>query len=78
MSWFILDPTGSPTVSSDYTLVTGPNPPTGCNGTDQICAVQATPNSSGQEPVLSAALKDEMINALHNRTASTNVKLRNS
>jgi hypothetical protein len=73
MAWFQLEPAGSPTDPQDYTLE--PNP-TGCIGTDQICAVQATDNAG--HPVLSAALKDEMINALHNRTASTNVKLRTS
>jgi|GEM_PF-597105 len=76
MAWFSLQPSGNPIQPSDYTLLT--NPPTGCSGTNQICAVQATPNSSGQQPVLSAALKDEMIEALHNRTASTNVELKNA
>ncbi|AIM37554.1 hypothetical protein KO02_13300 [Sphingobacterium sp. ML3W] len=71
MAWFEL--TGSnPTQSSDYTLNNTPS----CGGQDQICAVQATPDTSGQKPILSAALKDEMILALHNRTASTNVQLR--
>ena len=74
MSWFSLDSNGNPINPNDYQLES--TPPTGCNGSDQICAVQATPNSSGQQPVLSAALKDEMITALHDRTPSTNVKLR--
>ncbi|MCW2258691.1 MULTISPECIES: hypothetical protein [Sphingobacterium] len=73
MSWFSLDSNGSPIDPNDYQLES--TPPIGCDGTDQICAVQATPGP-GNIPVLSAALKDEMITALHNRTASTNVKLR--
>lgn len=74
MPWFQLDPAGIPTDPLDYTLE--PNP-TGCDGTNQICAVQANNNGS-DKPVLSAALKDEMINSLHNRTASPNVQLKNS
>lgn len=76
MAWFSLQPSGNPIQPSDYTLV-GTNPPTGCDGIDQICAVQAT-TGAGNTPVLSAALKDEMINALHNRTASTNVQLKDA
>ncbi|MCS3556945.1 MULTISPECIES: hypothetical protein [unclassified Sphingobacterium] len=75
MAWFSLQPSGNPIQPSDYTLLT--NPPTGCSGTNQICAVQAT-TGPGNTPVLSAALKDEMIEALHNRTASTNVELKNA
>lgn len=74
MAWFQLDPAGSPTDPQDYTLE--PNP-TGCIGTDQICAVQTTADSNNN-PQLTATLKDEMINALHSRTASTNVKLKTS
>lgn len=74
MPWFQLDSGGSPTEPSDYTSA-GTTPPSGCNGTDQICAVQTT-TGPGNTPILSAALKDEMINALHTRSASTNVKLR--
>lgn len=74
MAWFSF--TGSnPTQPSNYSLV-GPTPPSGCSGTDQICAVQA--NNNGGQPDLNAALKDEMILALHNRTASTNVQLKSS
>ncbi|NJI73196.1 hypothetical protein HCX49_08260 [Sphingobacterium kitahiroshimense] len=72
MAWFSL--TGSnPTQPSNYQLV-GSTPPPGCSGTNQICAIQATDNAG--QPVLSAALKDEMILALHNRNASTNVQLK--
>lgn len=73
MAWFEL--TGSsPIVPNDYTLRTSPP---SCGGQDQICSVQATPDGSGQKPQLTAALKDEMITALHFGTESTNVKLRN-
>ncbi|MEN5055155.1 hypothetical protein [Sphingobacterium kitahiroshimense] len=72
MSWFSLDSNGNPINPNDYQLES--TPPTGCNGSDQICAVQATDNAG--KPVLSPALKDEMITALHDRTPSTNVKLR--
>jgi len=75
MSWFSLNPSGTPTQPSDYTLVSGT--PSGCSGSNQICAVQANNNGSNQ-PVLTAALKDEMINALHSRTPSTNVQLKNA
>lgn len=72
MAWFEL--TGSsPIAPNDYTLRTSPP---SCGGQDQICSVQASNNGS-DKPVLSAALKDEMITALHFGTESTNVKLRN-
>lgn len=70
MAWFSL--TGpNPTIPSDYTAAT----PTGCTGTNKICAVQANPDGSGY-PELTDALKDEMILALHNRSASANVQLK--
>ena len=73
MAWFSLDDGGTPTQPSDYSLVSSPS----CDGSDQICAVQANDNGSGQ-PILSNALKDEMINALHNRASSTNVQLKDA
>ncbi|NJI71963.1 hypothetical protein HCX49_01970 [Sphingobacterium kitahiroshimense] len=70
MAWFIL--TGSnPTDSQDYDAAT----PSGCTGTNKICAVQANPDSNNK-PELTDALKDEMILALHNRSASANVQLK--
>lgn len=72
MAYFEL--TGAnPIDPSDYTLRTSLP---GCGGVDQICAVQAT-NNGNDEPILTAALKDEMITALHTGDESTNVKLRN-
>ncbi|MDH5826300.1 hypothetical protein [Sphingobacterium faecium] len=73
MAWFSLNQDGNPTDSQDYTLLT--STPSGCSGNDQICAVQATADSNSF-PQLTTALKDEMINALHNRTASPNVELK--
>lgn len=71
MAWFQL--TGSnPTNPSDYS----PNPTPSCVGQNQICAVQADDN--GGQPDLTPELKDEMIQALHNRTPSANVQLRNA
>ncbi|MBE8719954.1 hypothetical protein [Sphingobacterium pedocola] len=69
MAWFQF--TGSnPTEPADYTL----NPSPSCGGTDQICAVQA--DNAGGQPVLTEALKNEMIIALNNRNPSTNVQLK--
>ncbi|AIM38115.1 hypothetical protein KO02_16585 [Sphingobacterium sp. ML3W] len=76
MPWFKLDSYGTPTDAQDYSLV-GTIPPSGCDGTDQICAVQATADSNNF-PQLTTALKDQMINALHTRTASTNVQLKDA
>lgn len=70
MTWFRL--TGpNPTLPSDYTEAA----PSGCTGTNKICAVQAN-SDSNNEPELTDALKDEMILALHNRSASANVQLK--
>ncbi|MBE8722695.1 hypothetical protein [Sphingobacterium pedocola] len=74
MAWFSLNPGGDPTQPNDYTLQS--SEPT-CSGQNQICAVQANPDGSNN-PQLTAALKDEMIDALHNRTATDNVSLRNA
>ncbi|RKF36822.1 hypothetical protein BCY89_03875 [Sphingobacterium siyangense] len=72
MSWFSLNVNGNPTEPSDYTSVTTPSCPT---GTNKICAIQADPDGSGQ-PDITDSLKDQMIQALHFRTPSTNVQLR--
>ena len=74
MAWFSLNPGGNPTVPNDYTIQ-GSQP--SCAGTDHICAVQATPDSNNK-PQLTDALKYEMIIALDNRSASTNVSLKDS
>lgn len=73
MAWFTLNTGGNPTIPNNYTLETStPN----CLGEDQICAVQA--NNDGGKPDLTEELKDEMIIALHTRTPSTNVLLKDA
>lgn len=68
--------TGSdPSQPSSYTLHTGPNPPTCPGATEQMCTLQATNNGSGQ-PVITEALKDEIIKSLQNQVNSANVKLK--
>lgn len=74
MAWFSLTPDESPTNPSNYTNV-GNTRPTTCEGQDQICAIQANDNGSGQ-PVLTDALKNDMISALHNRANNSNVSLK--
>ncbi|WP_293924792.1 hypothetical protein [Sphingobacterium sp. UBA6320] len=74
MAYFSLNTSGNPTDPQDYTLQ-GSQPT--CLGEDQICAVQASNNGSNK-PVLTEALKNEMIIALHSRTPSTNVSLKDS
>jgi len=71
MAWFNF--TGSnPTDASHYTLV-GSQP--SCTGAQSICAIQA--NNDGEDnPVLTNALKNEMIQALNDGLSSSNVKLR--
>lgn len=72
MAWFLLNPSGNPTDSQDYTFQsTTPS----CAGSNQICAVQANPDANNK-PELTEALKDQMILALHSRTPSANVKLK--
>ena len=74
MAWFTLNTGGNPTTSQDYTLASGTP---SCTGTDQICAVQANADSN-DKPQLTPALKDQMILALHNRSESANVKLKDA
>lgn len=75
MPWFRLT-SGSPTNPNNYSFE-GNTPPTDCLGTDQICTIQAANNGSNK-PVLTASLKDEMIDALHDGAPSDNVQLKTS
>lgn len=71
MSWHQLNTNGDPTNPFDYS-------PTGtpaCSGSGKICAVNANPNAAGQ-PILTDALKNEMIQSLQTGIAKPNVKLR--
>ncbi|MEI2273054.1 hypothetical protein OHD16_12965 [Sphingobacterium sp. ML3W] len=72
MSWFSF--TGSdPSQPSHYTLV-GDTPPSCATPTEQMCALQAA-NSAGS-PVITDALKNEIINSLQNQVNGTNVRLK--
>lgn len=66
MAIFALNPAGDPTNPNDYTLEAKPTCP---NGTNKICSIDAA-NDGTDKPVLTSALKDSMIRALHNRTSN--------
>lgn len=70
MPWFQLNTGGDPTNPADYTSAGTPS----CSGSGKICAVNANP--SGNNPILTDALKNEMILSLHTGIAQPNVKLR--
>lgn len=74
MAWFQLNTGGDPTIPSNYTPATG-SP--SCSGSGKICAVNANPGTGGN-PVLTDALKNEMILSLHTGIAQPNVKLRST
>lgn len=71
MSWFQLSPGGNPTEPTDYAPAGTP----ACTGSGKICAVNANPDASG-DPLLTDALKNEMILALHTGSAQPNVRTR--
>ncbi|MEN5088598.1 hypothetical protein ABE426_19195 [Sphingobacterium faecium] len=72
MAWFSFTGT-DPSQSSHYTLVA--SQPT-CPGlTQRMCALQAM-NDGSNNPVITDALKDEIINSLQNQVNGTNVKLK--
>ncbi|MCS3556611.1 MULTISPECIES: hypothetical protein [unclassified Sphingobacterium] len=71
MAWFILNASGNPTDPTNYTLQ-GSQP--SCPGAEQICAIQA--NQNGTQPEITTALLAEMVEALHDGAATTNVKLK--
>lgn len=64
MPLYELNSPGDPTNPNDYFQVASASCAT---GTDEICTITANDNGSGK-PVLTAALKDKMLIALHNRT----------
>lgn len=71
MAWFSL--TGSnPTNPNDYTLQ-GSQP--SCPGAEQVCAIQANEDANNA-PDITTSLLEEMVQALHNGAATTNVKLK--
>jgi len=72
MAWFSL--TGSdPSQPSSYTLSTGI--PTCSGPSEQMCALQAANNGS-DKPVITDALKNEIINSLQNQVDGPNVHLK--
>lgn len=73
MPWYKF--TGSnPTLASNYTLVE--EEPQDCAGTPQyVCAIQAM-DDGFNNPVISEALKDEIIIALNDAIPSANVLLK--
>ncbi|KKX46778.1 MULTISPECIES: hypothetical protein [Sphingobacterium] len=73
MSWFPF--TGSD--PSDPTHYSSPVPtqPSCPGATQQICALQASADSNN-EPIITDALKNEIINSLQNQVNGTNVKLK--
>lgn len=72
MPWFILPSGLSPTNPVNYILV-GVQPI--CPGTNRVCAINAVIGPGGF-PVISGALKDQMIDALNMRTNHPNVLLK--
>ncbi|MGA6119570.1 hypothetical protein [Sphingobacterium anhuiense] len=73
MPWFQLLPNGDLTDPNDYNLVGAPN----CSGLKYICAIQASADVNSK-PVLTTALRNEMLRALQTKSNSTNVLLRSN
>jgi len=72
MAWFSFTGT-NPSQPSHYTLVA--SQPT-CPGlTQRMCALQAM-NDGSNNPVITDALQNEIINSLENQVNGTNVKLK--
>ncbi len=71
MAWFSFTGT-NPSEPSHYSLVS--TQPT-CTGAQSVCAIQAN-DDGDNNPILTNALKNEMIQALNDGVSSTNVKLR--
>ncbi|MDH5825829.1 hypothetical protein [Sphingobacterium faecium] len=75
MPWYSFTPGAAtpqdPSDPNQYTLF-GMTPPP-CPGGCKICAIQAMDNMG--KPIITLALLREIIRALHNCTASTNVLL---
>lgn len=73
MAWFSY--TGSdPSQPGSYTLSSSGTPP--CSSpSEQMCALQAANNGSN-EPVITDALKNEIINSLQNQVDGPNVHLK--
>lgn len=72
MAWFNYTGT-DPSQPSHYTLIAGT--PTCAVPTQQMCALQAM-NDGGGNPVITDALKNEIIFSLQNQVNNTNVRLK--
>nr|WP_315394841.1 hypothetical protein [uncultured Sphingobacterium sp.] len=64
MPLYQLNVGGNPTNPMDYTATPTPTCPT---GTNKICSITAADDGSGR-PVFTTALRNAMIESLHNRT----------
>ncbi|AIM37004.1 hypothetical protein KO02_10090 [Sphingobacterium sp. ML3W] len=64
----------NPSNPAHYTYITG-TPPVCANPTQQMCTLQADNDGSGL-PIITPALKDEMINSLQNQVNGPNVSLK--
>jgi len=78
MAWYLFTPplTGTPNPSdpNQYTLNGDGSTPPVCPFNDTVCAIQA-PDNSGK-PIISTALRQEIITAVNNKTESANVLLK--
>ncbi|WP_400262960.1 hypothetical protein ACFX5U_07755 [Sphingobacterium sp. SG20118] len=65
----------NPSQPSSYTLHSGPNPPVCLAPTQRMCTLEAA-NDGLNKPIITPALKDEIINSLENEVNGPNVSLK--
>ncbi|OOG15737.1 hypothetical protein BWD42_23950 [Sphingobacterium sp. CZ-UAM] len=73
MAWFSFTGT-NPSNPTHYSAPSS-TPPSCTSPTEQMCALQANDNGSNQ-PVITDALKNEIINSLQNQVDGPNVRLK--
>lgn len=73
MAWFSFTGT-NPSNPAHYSAPSS-TPPSCTSPTEQMCALQANDNGSNQ-PVITDALKNEIINSLQNQVDGANVRLK--
>ncbi|WP_282638700.1 hypothetical protein [Sphingobacterium thalpophilum] len=73
MAWFSFTGT-NPSNPAHYSAPSS-TPPSCTSPTEQMCALQANDNGSNQ-PVITDALKNEIINSLQNQVDGPNVRLK--
>lgn len=66
MALFQLNNSGDPTDPQDYTATTSPICP---SGTNQVCSITAADDGTGH-PVITTAVLQNMVRALHNRISN--------